>query len=199
MPEPTPPRDRTSAQRQADHEGLARLSESLVPALVQKLNASALGELEIREGEWRIRLRRHHAAAPRRDRTRLAASGAGRQQPATSAPATPAPSDTGDDQDRAVATSPAVGVFRAVATVGSPVRAGDRIAVVDLLGIAQDVVAPADGILVEIYAETGEAVEYGEELALIEVTGGNGIDRAAKRDGGGAAGHDGNAARNGDA
>jgi biotin carboxyl carrier protein len=58
------------------------------------------------------------------------------------------------------------------------VRSGDRIAVVDLLGIAQDVVAPADGVVVEVYAETGEAVEYGEELALIEVGNGNGAGGA---------------------
>jgi acetyl-CoA carboxylase biotin carboxyl carrier protein len=191
MPEPTPPRDRTPAERQADHEGLARLSESLVPALVQKLNASALGELEIREGEWRIRLRRHHATAQRRDRSRLAASGGARQPAAVTAAAAPGASDAGHDPRRAVATSPAVGVFRAIATVGSPVRSGDRIAVVDLLGIAQDVVAPADGILAEIYAETGEAVEYGEELALIEVPSGNGTD------GGGRHERDGH--RNGDA
>src|SRR3954471_23694807 len=175
MPEPTPPRDRTPADRQADHEGLARLSEALVPALVQKRNASALGELEIREGEWRIRLRRHHATTQRRDRSRLPASGAARQPSPTRAPAAPAPPDAGA-RNRAVATSPAVGIFRAIATIGSSVRSGDRVAVVDLLGIAQDVVAPADGILVEIYAETGEAVEYGEELALIEVPGGNGTD-----------------------
>jgi acetyl-CoA carboxylase biotin carboxyl carrier protein len=177
MPEPTPPSDRTPAERQADHEGLARLSESLVPALVQKLNASALGELEVREGEWRIRLRRHHAAVPRRERTRLA-SQLPRPQPMPAAPAVTPPPDPGDDPDRAVAVSPAVGVFRAIATVGAHVRSGDRIAVVDLLGIAQDVVAPADGEVLEVYAETGEAVEYGEELALIEVGNGGGTGGA---------------------
>jgi acetyl-CoA carboxylase biotin carboxyl carrier protein len=177
MPEANPPSDRTPAERQADHEGLARLSESLVPALVQKLNASALGELEVREGEWRIRLRRHHATVPRRERTRLATQGA-RPQPVLAAPAVASVPGAGDDADRAVAVSPAVGVFRAIATVGAHVRTGDRIAVVDLLGIAQDVVAPADGVVLEVFAETGEAVEYGEELALIEVGNGNGAGGA---------------------
>ena len=174
MPEPTPPSDRTPAERQADHDGLARLSESLVPALVQKLNASALGELEVREGEWRIRLRRHQATAPRRERTRLAAQAASRSLPPPAASVAGPMPDAGEDLDRAVALSPAVGVFRVIANVGTHVRSGDRIAVVDLLGIAQDVVAPADGVLIEVFAETGEAVEYGEELALIEVGNGNG-------------------------
>jgi biotin carboxyl carrier protein len=71
------------------------------------------------------------------------------------------------DPHRAAATSPAVGTFRAIAPVGSRVRQGDRIAVVDLLGIAQDVVAPIDGLLVEVLAGTGDAVEYGEEVAVV--------------------------------
>ena len=47
-------------------------------------------------------------------------------------------------------------------------RAGDRIAIVDLLGIPQDVVAPIDGIVVEVLAQGGDAVEYGEEVAVVE-------------------------------
>ncbi len=94
MPETRPTGDRTPAQRQADHASLARLSESLVPALVQKLAASGLGELEVHEGDWRIRLRRSPggqapAPAPRRGapaarhprgarRTRTGPRGAGR-------------------------------------------------------------------------------------------------------------------------
>ena len=72
-------------------------------------------------------------------------------------------------------------MFRPVATVGARVRAGDRIAVVDLLGIAQDVVAPIDGMLVEVFAQAGEAVEYGEEIAAIEPV----DDGAPGRDGAG--------------
>jgi biotin carboxyl carrier protein len=186
MPDPTPPSDRTPADRQADHDGLARLSESLVPALVQKLNASALGELEVREGEWRIRLRRHQAPSPRRERTRIGGTGASRPTSSATAATAPAPaaggqgvaSADGTGPERAVALSPAVGVFRAVAGVGTRVRSGDRIAVVDLLGIAQDVVAPVDGIIAEVFAETGEAVEYGEELALVEVAGASNPDGA---------------------
>ena len=36
MPEPHETGDRTPAQRQADHASLARLSETLVPALVDR-------------------------------------------------------------------------------------------------------------------------------------------------------------------
>jgi acetyl-CoA carboxylase biotin carboxyl carrier protein len=171
MPEPHRPSDRTEAEREADHEGLARLTETLVPALVLKLASSGLGELEVREGDWKVRLRRPASTAPRRERTRPGGHGPERRElpirPVAPAHPAEAPSPVADSR-RALATSPAVGVFRTVASVGARVRSGDRIAVVDLLGIPQDVVAPIDGILAEVFVETGQVVEYGEELAAVE-------------------------------
>jgi biotin carboxyl carrier protein len=176
MPEPNRPGDRTAAQREADHAGLARLSESLVPALVIKLNASGLAELEVREGDWRIRLRRPSGSAPaarRADRPRLGSHGptsALAHAPGTGAPAAASrvAAEAPAGPERVAATSPAVGVFRPVSAVGTRVRAGDRIAIVDLLGIPQDVVAPIDGIVAEVLPQAGDAVEYGEEVVLIE-------------------------------
>jgi acetyl-CoA carboxylase biotin carboxyl carrier protein len=170
MPEPHETGDRTPAQRTADHASLARLSETLVPALVAKLTGTGLGEVEVREGDWKIRVRRPvtggAAPAPRRsERPRLGA--ASHAEPRA---AKPAASQTAAQPDarRSVVTSPAVGIFRPGVTVGTVVRAGDRIAVVDLLGIPQDVAAPIDGTLVEVFAQAGEAVEYGEEVAVVE-------------------------------
>jgi biotin carboxyl carrier protein len=165
MPEPRHPSDRTAAARQADHASLARLSDTLVPALVAKLSASGLGELEIHEGDWKVRLRRTPHAAPAVRRTERARPTAPAAVPAPAGPVTVAPAS---DRERGVATSPAVGIFRATAQVGARVRAGDRIATVDLLGIPQDVVAPIDGTVVEVFAQTGDAVEYGEEIAAVE-------------------------------
>ena len=68
------------------------------------------------------------------------------------------------------ATSPAVGIFqpRSEARAGTRVRAGDRLGSVDMLGIPQIVVAPADGMVGASLVEPGDAVEYGQELILIE-------------------------------
>ena len=65
-------------------------------------------------------------------------------------------------------TSPAVGIFRPDVKPGARVRSGDRIAIVDLLGIPQDVISPIDGTLVEVLAGAGDVVEYGEEVAAVE-------------------------------
>jgi biotin carboxyl carrier protein len=51
------------------------------------------------------------------------------------------------------------------------VRAGDRLGVVDMLGVAQEVVAPDDGLVGASLVEPGQAVEYGQELVVIELVG----------------------------
>jgi biotin carboxyl carrier protein len=48
--------------READHAEIGRLAETLLPALIAKLGSTRLGELEVREGEWRVRLRRPASA-----------------------------------------------------------------------------------------------------------------------------------------
>jgi predicted deacylase len=72
---------------------------------------------------------------------------------------------------RAIATSPAVGIYQSRTDVraGSRVRAGDRLATVDVLGLPQPVLAPADGLVGATLVEHGEAVEYGQELIRIEL------------------------------
>lgn len=71
---------------------------------------------------------------------------------------------------RSVATSPAVGIYRPRTdlTVGARVRAGDRLGAVDMLGVAQEVVAPFDAIVGASLVELGDAVEYGQELVQLE-------------------------------
>ena len=49
---------RDDTERAADHAAIDRLTADLLPALVAKLGATGLGELEVRGGPWRVRLRR---------------------------------------------------------------------------------------------------------------------------------------------
>ena len=207
---------RTAKERAADHAAIDRLAEELLPALVAKLSATGLGEIEVGEGSWNVRVRRPvdvsvgqsrrasdrasrsqpghagHGHAPgsfeghrsTRDAkpapahsTNGATPGAGDTVAPTTAVAPPTtaprPADDGGDRYRAVATSPAVGVFqpRSEAKAGTRVRSGDRLGAVDMLGIPQEVVAPADGIVGASLVEAGQTVEYGQELVIIELAG----------------------------
>ena len=166
--------DRHETERATDHAAIDRLTGELLPALIAKLGATGLGELEVREGSWRVRLRRPGGTPAARDR-RATDRGAER-----SAERSHATRDRGHhhaeshsvvrSDSRSVATSPAVGIFqpRKDLSAGSRVRAGDRLGAVDMLGVAQEVVAPIDGVVGTSLVEAGDAVEYGQDLITIE-------------------------------
>jgi acetyl-CoA carboxylase biotin carboxyl carrier protein len=172
---------RTADEQAADHAAIDRLTEDLLPALIAKLGATGLGELEVREGGWRVRLRRPADGQPptrsRRPAERSTSDRPERGPDRSTERAArtlhrPLEAKTARTQSRAVATSPAVGIYRPRAdlAVGARVRAGDRVGAVDILGVAQEVVAPVDGILGSSLVESGDAVEYGQEILVIEFT-----------------------------
>jgi biotin carboxyl carrier protein len=206
-PQGRKPQGDDAARRLADHTEIGRLTDGLLPALIAKLATTRLGELEVREGDWRVRLRR--PAAPDLNYGRRATDKPSRAQPgheghshARGAPESAAarttrltgvgPGDPGAaaptngtgavraalaaarlaEQERNVAYSPAVGVFHpgARAAVGTRVRSGDALGSVDVLGVPQEVLAPADGIVATTLVEGGTAVEYGQELVRLELT-----------------------------
>ena len=47
---------RSPGERAADHAVIGDLADDLLPALVAKLAATGLGEIEVREGPWRLRV-----------------------------------------------------------------------------------------------------------------------------------------------
>jgi acetyl-CoA carboxylase biotin carboxyl carrier protein len=216
VPDADRQRERTSdASRKRDHAGIARLTDELLPALIAKLGTTQLGELEVREGEWHVRLRRpfgtgpgegrrstdkpsrsqpgheghgHARAAPEGHRGGRggASAGAGAGGPSGTTAGTGAASASTNgtgaarpgreadaaDKSRTMATSPAVGIFQPGprAAAGTRVRVGDALGSVNVLGVPQEVLAPADGIVGSTLVESGTAVEYGQELIRIELT-----------------------------
>jgi len=134
--------------------GLDGLTEDVLPALIARLRASRLGELEVRTADWRVRLRRDLRPTRRAD-------------PASGVAPTP---DDADDPVSGPARSPAVGYFSPLAqlSVGQLIQAGDPLGSVDVLGIAQDVLAPGAGIIRAILAESGQPVEFGQPLVEID-------------------------------
>jgi acetyl-CoA carboxylase biotin carboxyl carrier protein len=176
----SPPQDAdASSQRAEDHANIDRLADELLPALIAKLAATGLGELEVREGDWKVRLRRPAtptAKRPAEKAGRGSSSHGGHPAVASLTPVGPGRDgrdgrDGAADPRRSVATSPAVGIFqpRTGVRAGTRVRAGDRLGIVDMLGVAQEVVTPVDGLVGASLVEPGDAVEYGQELIVIEL------------------------------
>ena len=190
------PPGRDPASRLADHAEIARLADDLVPALVAKLGAAGLGELEVREGDWRVRLRmpagtrpvpatgvrRAGRAAPSPHQAQASRGGPGAgaligpgpetapAEPGEPAVTVPGPEPHDRAAHRVVVTSPAVGFYRPRAglSAGSRVRAGERLGVVDVLGVPHEIVSPEGGVLGAALVEPGEPVEYGQEIVIVE-------------------------------
>jgi len=195
-----PDAQRSPEERAADHAAVERLTTELLPSLVARLAATGLGEVELREEGWRLRVRRPASGI---NHGRRAGDRPGRPQPGHaghghapgaleshrpirgsagstngSSPGHGEPSGFALESDAdlpggAVATSPAVGIFqpRNDLRPGLAVQAGEKLGVVDVLGISQEVVAPADGLVGAALVDAGHAVEYGQELMRIELTG----------------------------
>ena len=164
-----------AAQVQRDHLAIGRLADDLLPALIAKLAASGLGEIEVRQGEWKARLRKP-ATAPEARTAKAAPESHGHSPSRSSGHGrTDSGHSTGDESETEpgpiTANSPAVGIFnpRRDLVVGMRVRSGDKIGTVDVLGVNQDVVAPVEGIIGSSLVEAGEAVEYGQQLVRIEL------------------------------
>jgi acetyl-CoA carboxylase biotin carboxyl carrier protein len=139
-----------------------RAAAELVPQLTQKLAQLGLGEIEVRQGELRVRVAKALGAPAAHANPRAAAQHA---TPATDgAGAAPiGPSAPG-------VTSPAVGFFVYADGLGPglAVDKGDELGHVEMLGVRHDVRAPRRGTVRNLVTEAGEAVEYGQLLIELE-------------------------------
>lgn len=106
-------------------------------------------------------------------RLRLAREATPRCAVAAPPPATLAAAEAAPVSSNLEVTSTAVGSFRAAPT---PVRTGDKVTRKQVLGsveslkIPNDVLCPADGIVVAVLVEEAQGVEWGQVLFIIEPT-----------------------------
>ena len=146
--------------------------------LIDLVEESGIAELELTEGEEKVKIRRqlmsqsapmtHYIQAP--------------QQIAPQAQ-TPAPSDAAPSETKPVAekidghavNSPMVGTFyrspspdaKAFVDVGSKVNKGDTLCIIEAMKLLNEIEADASGTIKKILVENGQPVEYGETLFII--------------------------------
>ena len=131
--------------------------------LIDLVEESGIAEIEVTEGEEKVRITRtiannqpvyaamHHAPQP------------------MLAPA------AGPDLSKAL-TSPMVGTFYraaspsapAFAEVGQSVNAGDTLCIIEAMKLMNEIEADRSGVIKEILVVNGQPVEYGEPLFIIE-------------------------------
>ena len=146
-----------------------------VRALAELLDDTGLSEIEVEDGERKIRVARTltaaaapvaYAPAP------VAAPAAAPAAPAAAPAATAAPAA---DSFADAVKSPMVGtVYLApepsapnFAAVGSAVKAGDTILIIEAMKVMNPIVAPASGTLKAVHVENSQPVEFDQPLFTI--------------------------------
>ncbi len=151
-----------------------------IKKLMDLLEASQLTELEIKQGEESIRLSRAMSASLASPAVALRTlPESGPSTVATSGAASViAPATEPEALDGHVITSPMVGTYYASPTpesepfarVGARVDKGDTLCIIEAMKIFNQIEADRAGVLRSIFKQTGDPVEYGETLFVIDAT-----------------------------
>jgi len=145
--------------------------------LIDLVEESGIAEIEVTEGEEKVRITRATAApapvyaAPAQVAVPAPTPAAAPAAAAAPAPAAPAARDLSNAQK-----SPMVGTFyrapgpnaAAFVEVGQQVKAGDTLCIIEAMKLMNEIEAEKSGTVKEILVENGTPVEFGEPLFIIE-------------------------------
>ncbi|MHB1084775.1 MAG: acetyl-CoA carboxylase biotin carboxyl carrier protein [Thiobacillus sp.] len=140
--------------------------------LIDLVEASGIAELEITEGEEKVRIAKSIAGAPM-----MMAHAPQMMHAAPAAAAAPAVVAPAEDAlpEGHVVRSPMVGTFyrapapgsKNFAEVGQSVNAGDTICIIEAMKLLNEIETDQGGVIKAILVENGQPVEYGEPLFVI--------------------------------
>jgi len=149
-------------------EELGALIDALLPVLVDRLAETGLGEIEVERNGATVRVRSESLGVQQ-----AAAFGAPAQSAAAQgAAAAPASSSVSAARKHAVrATAVGFLTLSKEIHVGAKVAKGALVATVEVLGIPTEVRATHGGIVAALKSATGDPVEYGQEIFLLESIG----------------------------
>ncbi|MDQ5945409.1 MAG: acetyl-CoA carboxylase biotin carboxyl carrier protein [Pseudomonadota bacterium] len=143
--------------------------------LIDLVQESGISELEVTEGEEKVRIAKHYA--PPAGQTYMMPAGTSMPMQ-MAAPATTGTSsvDLDDDEPEGHAVkSPMVGTFYRSASpgaepfieVGQTVKEGDTLCIIEAMKLLNEIEADASGVIKAVLVENGQPVEFGEPLFII--------------------------------
>lgn len=144
--------------------------------LIDLVEESGIAEIEVTEGEEKVRITRSvvapavqtvYASAPTTVESTVSQS----ITPVVSTPITPAVRDLSTAQK-----SPMVGTFYRAPSptaapfveVGQTVNVGDTLCIIEAMKLMNEIEAEKSGVIKEILVDNGQPVEFGEPLFIIE-------------------------------
>lgn len=138
--------------------------------LIELVESSGIAELEISEGEERVRITRTTPAAqPLYAVPQQAAA------PAIAAVVAPVEATPPAAPEGHVVKSPMVGSFyrcpspgaKAFVEIGQNVIAGETLCIIEAMKLLNEIEADQSGVIKAILVESGQAVEFGQPLFII--------------------------------
>jgi acetyl-CoA carboxylase biotin carboxyl carrier protein len=150
--------------------------------LIELVQESGIAELEVTEGEEKVRITRTVAntmqpvmqyAAPMMAAMPAAAPAAA---PVAAAPVAAAPAAAPAEPEGYAVKSPMVGTFyrssapgaKPFVDVGSTVNVGDTLCIIEAMKLMNEIESDKAGVIKAILVESGQAVEYGQPMFVIE-------------------------------
>lgn len=149
--------------------------------LIDLVSESGVAELEITEGDDRVKIVNRVGAAPVAA-TAPAVIAAPVVAAAPAAAPAPAPAAASESaaapavaEDTRTINSPMVGTFyrapspgaKPFADVGQKVKAGDTVCIIEAMKLLNEIETEYDGVIKEILVENGQPVEFGQPLFVI--------------------------------
>jgi acetyl-CoA carboxylase biotin carboxyl carrier protein len=144
-----------------------------VRRFVELMNEHDLSEVDLRQGDQRIRLRRGQDPVVAVGAPQVAAPPVAAAPPAAAPAAASAAGDAGeDDPNTTYVTSPMVGTFYVASSPESPalVKVGDHVGpdttvcIIEAMKVFNEIPAECSGTIAALLVSNGDSVEFGQKL-----------------------------------
>jgi acetyl-CoA carboxylase biotin carboxyl carrier protein len=140
--------------------------------LIDLVEESGIAELEVTEGEEKVRIAKHAANAAPVNYIQAPMP----QMAAAPAPvAAPAAAPVAKEPEGTVIKSPMVGTFyrssspesKPYAELGASVSVGDTLCLIEAMKLMNEIESDVAGVVKAVYVENGQPVEFGQPLFVI--------------------------------
>ena len=153
-----------------NNNGSMQVDAGLVRQLAELLDDTRLTEIEVQDGDRRIRVVRNVAIPTHAAPAPVAAA------PVAAAPAAAAPSAAPAGDHPGTIKSPMVGTAYLAATpgakqfvnIGDSVAAGDTLLIVEAMKVMNPILSPRAGKVTQLMVDNGQPVEFDQPLAIVE-------------------------------
>ena len=143
--------------------------------LIDLVQESGIAELEITEGEEKVRINRVGSPGHPGMMTMPQALASVAAAPTTAVIATPATGEAPAELEGHIVKSPMVGTFyrssapgsKPFVEIGQNVNAGETLCIIEAMKLLNEIEADQSGVVKKVLVENGQPVEYGQPLFII--------------------------------